>query len=415
MKTIKASEMKKGTVLIADNGQHALIKSIEQSEFNDKEVVFFTFEVMETGEKKNLNFIDADKEFNLATESPDHKEILKNRMDLLENILEEQSKILNSIKLIINENYKGYSINNIYRVAQGKGFKKYSLQLELYKVGEYGVLLTFHVGTLQIENVKTIGKYSAKETREIKSTFENMYYRIIKNVLAEEVNNIQNNKKTTQETTEAPQQTNNTNHNESYTVGNRSFTTHSEALQYCLESDFDPSLMIVEGSHKQMQPLNLQYFSDSNNSLDYYGFDIITNRGCRIKRKNTTVKYEVEYTNDFEYDEINYTDIYKIQCIDLEETIQTVFNLRSRNKYNIKAYTLTEDNIGWLTEDNTDILDYLKTPEQSEQLNKAYHTINRLEEENKEMELFQEFLNKYNATDLYKKFKEEKETIQKAV
>jgi hypothetical protein len=36
--------------------------------------------------------------------------------------------------------------------------------------------------------------------------------------------------------------------NESYTVGNRSFSTYTEAEQYCNESDFDPELMIQEAA-----------------------------------------------------------------------------------------------------------------------------------------------------------------------
>jgi hypothetical protein len=44
---------------------------------------------------------------------------------------------------------------------------------------------------------------------------------------------------------------------ETYTVGNRSFSTYAEAVQYCNESDFEPELMITK-EVANMQPLDNQ-------------------------------------------------------------------------------------------------------------------------------------------------------------
>src|SRR5205085_5433149 len=69
---------------------------------------------------------------------------------------------------------------------------------------------------------------------------------------------------------------NQTNVNESYTVGNRSFSTYTEAEQYCNESDFDPELMIQEAAISEpLESITIEHESTEvyqvyNNTFNTY-------------------------------------------------------------------------------------------------------------------------------------------------
>lgn len=116
------------------------------------------------------------------------------------------------------------------------------------------------------------------------------------------------------------------------------------------------------------------------------------------------LKYFVEYTNEPDRKE-DYSNIKQSPNItDLETAISRMFLLRKQNKHNIAiGYEITDNNTNKLIiEDNAWNLEDLRATTKEDKLqqevNKQYNMITELR---KEIELFKQFLNKYNAYDRF--------------
>jgi hypothetical protein len=106
-----------------------------------------------------------------------------------------------------------------------------------------------------------------------------------------------------------------------YTVYNRTFTTYTQAFQYCLESDFDPELMIeevgsipasiIQSNHLQM---DLQYFSqptiEVNQTLIFNNYDsmVLSNK----EWEKDIDKHSSKYMELREKEVISQSDIHEL-------------------------------------------------------------------------------------------------------
>ena len=120
--------------------------------------------------------------------------------------------------------------------------------------------------------------------------------------------------------------------------------------------------------------------------------------------KNLTLKYFVEYTNELERDQ-DFTNIKQLPKVkNLEDAINRMLSLRKQNKNNIAiGYEISDNNTNKLViGDDAWNLEYLRTTSQEdkmqEHINKQNNIITEL---GKELELYQEFLTKYNAMDRF--------------
>jgi len=124
------------------------------------------------------------------------------------------------------------------------------------------------------------------------------------------------------------------------------------------------------------------------------------------KKETLTIKYQAEYTEKDEDIKNDYSNIKKVDCLDLNELIKIMFTLRQQNKFNIQiGYTL-EDGKQWIAEDFTETLesynDTRKEVEQNKIITKQREEITELK---KEIELYQMFTKKYNAVKFFNEFK----------
>jgi len=122
--------------------------------------------------------------------------------------------------------------------------------------------------------------------------------------------------------------------------------------------------------------------------------------------KNLTLKYFVEYTNEPERDQ-DFTNIKQLPKVkNLEDAINRMLLLRKQNKHNIAiGYEISDNNTNKLViSDDAWNLEYLRTTTQEdkmqEHINKQNNLITELAQE---LELYKEFLNKYNAMDRFNK------------
>lgn len=174
-----------------------------------------------------------------------------------ELILSNESSILSAINETLSTSDQGnmYIVDGIFTVAHGKGVRKNLLQFSVVHKGVSAVMINFDLTTLKPVNGKTLGKYSKEETNDMINVAYWVYYRFILPVLEQlttvteevvanteviETVVLNENNQTTEETKE-----------ESYLVGNRNFTTYEAAYNYCIESDFEPELMIIRAEPSQ--------------------------------------------------------------------------------------------------------------------------------------------------------------------
>ena len=128
-----------------------------------------------------------------------------------------------------------------------------------------------------------------------------------------------------------------------------------------------------------------------------------------IKNKNFTILYQVEYTEKDEDIKDDFSNLKQITCKDLEQMIESIFKLKLLNKYNIGSYILIEDKVSndWIIEDNTSHgLENIKLNKDVEILHRQQDIINQQE---KKIESFQEFLKQYNAIDIYKQWMDKRD------
>ena len=122
--------------------------------------------------------------------------------------------------------------------------------------------------------------------------------------------------------------------------------------------------------------------------------------------KNLKIEYFVEYTNEIERDQ-DFENIKQLPNVkSLEDAIARMLSLRKQNKHNIAiGYEISDNSTNKLViSDDVWNLEDLRTTIQEdkmqEKINKQYNLITEL---GKELELYQEFLNKYNALDRFNK------------
>ena len=125
-------------------------------------------------------------------------------------------------------------------------------------------------------------------------------------------------------------------------------------------------------------------------------------------KNSAKVTYNIEYTEKDESIKDDFSNVKSINCNDLEEMTKYMFQLRQRNMYNINLYTLVENNGQWIMEDHAQQCECYKDTLQAEKT----HIHNRelteaMEEMQKELDMYKSFLNKYNATKEFEKWKKE--------
>jgi hypothetical protein len=168
-------------------------------------------------------------------------------------ILSNEKEILSSINesLAKSDQSNMYIVDGIFTVAHGKGVRKNLLQFSVVHKGISTVMLNFDINTLKPVNGKPLGKYSKEETNDMINIAYWVYYRFILPVM-EQLTTVPEETTETIEVSEVVEtaevnenkQINNITE-ESYIVGNRNFKTYENAYNYCIESDFDPELMIT--------------------------------------------------------------------------------------------------------------------------------------------------------------------------
>jgi hypothetical protein len=168
-----------------------------------------------------------------------------------ELILSNENIILSDINESLAKSDQGnmYIVDGIFTVAHGKGVRKNLLQFSVVNKGVSTTMINFDINTLKPVNGKPLGKYSKEESNDMINVAYWVYYRFILPVMEQLT-------KVNEETTQVSEviETVEVNENnqtlevieESYIVGNRSFSTYESALQHCNESDFDPDLMIIK-------------------------------------------------------------------------------------------------------------------------------------------------------------------------
>ena len=125
--------------------------------------------------------------------------------------------------------------------------------------------------------------------------------------------------------------------------------------------------------------------------------------------KNLTLSYFVEYTNEEERDP-DFENIKQLPKVEnLEDAIFRMFSLRKQNKYNIAiGYEITDNTNKLVIGDDAYNLEFLTDSKLSDKLEqKVSKQNNIIIELSKEIELYQTFLEKYNAMDQFNKFKRE--------
>ena len=126
--------------------------------------------------------------------------------------------------------------------------------------------------------------------------------------------------------------------------------------------------------------------------------------------KNLKITYFVEYTNELKRDP-DFENIKQLPNIEnLEDAIFKMFALRKQNKHNIAiGYEITDNTNKLVIGDDTYNLEFLTDTKLSDKLEqKIIKQNNIITELSKEIELYQTFLEKYQAIEQFKKFKQDK-------
>ena len=124
--------------------------------------------------------------------------------------------------------------------------------------------------------------------------------------------------------------------------------------------------------------------------------------------KNLKITYFVEYTNEPERDP-DFENIKQLPKVEnLEDAIFKMFALRKQNKYNISiGYEITDNTNKLVIGDDAYNLEFLTDTKLSDKLEqKIIKQNNIITELSKEIELYQTFLEKYQAIEQFKKFKQ---------
>lgn len=126
--------------------------------------------------------------------------------------------------------------------------------------------------------------------------------------------------------------------------------------------------------------------------------------------KNLKITYFVEYTNELKRDP-DFENIKQLPNIEnLEDAIFKMFALRKQNKHNIAiGYEITDNTNKLVISDDAYNLEFLTDTNQEDKLELKVNKQNSIIAElSKEIELYQKFLEKYQAIEQFKKFKQDK-------
>ena len=135
---------------------------------------------------------------------------------------------------------------------------------------------------------------------------------------------------------------------------------------------------------------------------------MLTKNKKNLSKNPINITYTAEYTDELEVTP-DYENIKKIPITDLDSLIFTMLELRKQQKNNISiGYTIADNKNNWLIEDYANNLEFLTDSNQQDKLEmKVNNQSELITELSKEIELYQTFLEKYQAIEQFKKFKQE--------
>jgi len=126
--------------------------------------------------------------------------------------------------------------------------------------------------------------------------------------------------------------------------------------------------------------------------------------------KKAKVTYTIEYTEKDESIKDDYSNVKKVNCLDLEEMLTSMFQLRQLNKFNIDLYTMTELENKFIWEDSVGCCERYSGNEIEKKQQKSIGILEKtMEDQQKEIDLLKYFLTKYNSLDIFEKFKKGEE------
>ena len=118
------------------------------------------------------------------------------------------------------------------------------------------------------------------------------------------------------------------------------------------------------------------------------------------------IEYIIEYTEKDEVIKDDYSNVKKVNCLDLEQMVKSMFELRQLNKFNINLYTKTEVEGQWITEDNANDCEIYSSSAMEKRKDKNISNLeNTIEEQQKEIELYKSFLTRYNSSGIFEKWR----------
>ncbi|ALS22282.1 hypothetical protein [Paenibacillus naphthalenovorans] len=199
-----------------------------------------------------------------------------------------------------------------------------------------------------------------------------------------------------QETSNTQDETTN---NNTYTAYNRSFSSYDEAYNYCIQSDFDPEYIeaVSAPASQNALRLDLQLFaSPIDNNVS------ITN-GIWIKG-NYTVKYIVEHTKHDKDININYDNIIKFECKNLQQAHELANLYKSHDYNNISIYyTVYNANNEPIIEDYITDMSFIMSESEKRRISQIKQDNEQLI---KELELHKSFVAHYKSEKVFDQFKE---------
>lgn len=126
--------------------------------------------------------------------------------------------------------------------------------------------------------------------------------------------------------------------------------------------------------------------------------------------KEYKVTYAIEHTgHDTELEEINYSNLLREEFKDLEQTLYFLNIYQQQGYQNITImYTVYNKEGQHIIEDYVSEIDLILNTKHQEETNKRNRQLTKvIEEQQKEIELYKTFLEKYRSTELFEKFKKE--------
>ncbi|WP_137743284.1 defense against restriction DarA-related protein [Robertmurraya siralis] len=126
--------------------------------------------------------------------------------------------------------------------------------------------------------------------------------------------------------------------------------------------------------------------------------------------KDYTITYAIEHTkHDPELEEINYSNLIREEFKDLEQTLYFLNIYQQQGYQNITImYTVYNKDGQHIIEDYVSEIDITLNSKHQEETNKRNKELTKvIEEQQKELELYKQFLTKYNSIKLFEKFKKE--------